>query len=88
MPKKHDFCELFRMIKQNHIRKNDFIVVYNKEDQTEEDYYMYNGNDFKWLLDNSIYLFDNFYISNLIENWEFSVAYKEEDKKKILEKIK
>jgi hypothetical protein len=76
------------MIKQNHIRKNDFIVVYNKEDQTEEDYYMYNGNDFKWLLDNSIYLFDNFYISNLIENWEFSVAYKEEDKKKILEKIK
>ena len=76
------------MIKQNHIRKNDFIVVYNKEDQTEEDDYMYNGNDFKWLLDNSIYLFDNFYISNLIENWEFSVAYKEEDKKKILEKIK
>ena len=84
MLKRYDFCDLFRMIKQNKIRKNDFIVIYNKEDKDLVDYYEFNGKDFKWLPDKECWLFDNYFITVLMNDWEFSIVYKEEEKEKIL----
>ena len=87
---KHSCYDLFRMIKENRIRKGDILVLINKEDPTLKDYYITTDKDFKWLLNeaDSIYLFDNFYLKNLLTDWDFTVVFKSEEKEKVFMEIR
>ena len=87
---KHSCYDLFRMIKENRIRKGDILVLINKEDPTLKDYYITTDKDFKWLRneEDSLYLFDNFYLKNLLTDWDFTVVFKSEEKENVFREMR
>lgn len=86
---KHSCYDLLRMIKENKIRKGDILVLINKEDPALKDYYITTDKDFKWLRneEDNLYLFDNFYLKNLLTDWDFTVVFRNDEKEKILNEI-
>lgn len=83
--KKYNFINILNMIHNNKIRQDDLIILYNKSDKNLVDYYRYDGKDFIWLVDKDICLWENFYMITLLNEWEFSVIYNANEKKKILD---
>jgi hypothetical protein len=87
----NSFYDLFRMIKERKIRNGDILVVYHKTDKDFVDYYAVQEKDFKWLVCNEedrIWLFDNFFVQDLLDNFCFKVIFKDKEKKEILAAIK
>lgn len=84
----NSFYDFFKMIKENKIRKGDILeVVAESDGEILKDYYIVTGKDVRWLKDNFIYLWDNFFLFDLLEEWKFNVIYKENEKKEILERF-
>lgn len=87
METRYEFYDLFPLMKDNKIRVGNLLVVYNKEDESIVDYYEVTDKDIVMISDNSMCLFDNFYIQELLRSWEFSIIFREKDKQKILDKL-
>ena len=84
----NSFYDFFKMIKENRVRKGDILeLVIENEEENIRDYYIITNKDVRWLKDNSVYLWDNFFLFELLDDWRFNVIYKENEKKEILERF-
>ena len=84
----NSFYDFFKMIKENRVRKGDILeLVIENEEEKIKDYYIITNKDVRWLKDNSVYLWDNFFLFELLDDWKFNVIYKENEKKEILERF-
>jgi len=84
----NSFYDFFKMIKEKKIRKGDVLeVVAESDGEILKDYYIVTDKDVRWLKDHFIYLWDNFFLFDLLEGWKFNVIYKENEKKEILERF-
>lgn len=77
---------LLTMLREKKIRKGNLIILYSRENE-DVDYYLVTDKDLVMLRDNSICLFDNFYILDFVKKWEFSVVFNNEEKQKIINQI-
>lgn len=88
---KNSFYDLFKMIKEKKIRDGDILVVYSKTDKDFVDYYSVQEKDFRWLIcerDERVWLFDNFFVNDLLENYCFQVVFKDKEKQEIFRKVR
>lgn len=87
---KNSFYDLLKMIREKRIREGDILVVYSKIEENFIDYYIVQNKDIKWLRaseNDCIYLFDNFFLIDLLENYCFKVIFKDKEKQEILDKL-
>ncbi|MBP3707543.1 MAG: hypothetical protein J6J36_02905 [Clostridia bacterium] len=87
---KNSFYDLFKMMKERKIRNGDILVVYSKTDDEFIDYYAVQEKDFIWLLcekTERIWLFDNFFVADLLDNYCFKVVFKDKEKQEIFNKL-
>ncbi len=78
---------LLTMFKENRIRTGDIIALYSLNSE-DIDYYIVKDKDIVMVVDETTCLFDNMYLKDLLNNWEFSVIFNDEEKKKIINQIK
>lgn len=87
---KNSFYDLFKMMKERKIRDGDILVVYSKTDDEFVDYYAVQEKDFRWLLcekTERVWLFDNFFVVDLLDNYCFKVVFKDKEKQEIFNKL-
>lgn len=84
----HSFYELFGMIKERKVREGDILVIHENKDKEFRDYYMVTKKDIVWLVDNSSYIFDNYFLFELFERFSFEVVFRDKEKQAIMKKIR
>lgn len=87
---KNSFYDLFKMIKEKKVREGDILVVYSKTDEDFIDYYRVQDKDIIWLQcekNERVWLFDNFFLVDLLDNYYFKVIFKDKEKQEIFEKL-
>ena len=63
----HSFYELFGMMKERKVREGDILVIHENKDKEFRDYYIVTKKDIVWLVDNSSYIFDNYFSEKCYE---------------------
>ena len=84
----HSFYELFGMIKERKVREGDILVIHENKDKEFRDYYIVTKKDIVWLVDNSSYIFDNYFLFELFEKFSFEVVFRDKEKQAIIKKIR
>ena len=82
----HSFYELFGMIKERKVREGDILVIHENKDKEFRDYYIVTKKDIVWLVDNSSYIFDNYFLFELFEKFSFEVVFRDKEKQAIIKK--
>ena len=85
--RRYKTTEILTMLKDKKIKKGDIIAFYSLN-SNDTDYYFVTDKDIVMVADNETCLFDNLYLKDLINNWEFSIIFNNEEKQKIINKIK
>lgn len=84
--RRYKTIDLLTMLKERQIRKGDIIALYSLVTD-DIDYYFVTEKDIVMVADNETCLFDNMYLKDLINKWEFSVIFNDEEKQKIINQI-
>ena len=77
--RRYKTIDLLTMLKERQIRKGDIIALYSLVTD-DIDYYFVTEKDIVMVADNETCLFDNMYLKDLINKWEFSVIFNDEEK--------